>query len=189
MTVFVHPNGLCESADVGDGTRVWAFAHVMAGAKIGRDCNIGGGAFVESNVVLGDNVTVKNNVLVFEGVTCENDVFLGPNAVFTNDLRPRSHQKLGREALLATLVCEGATLGAGTVVVCGITIGRHSFAGAGAVLTADVPAHAFMVGNPARRKGWVCRCGHRLDARLRCPECGTEHRLLSESEGLTATGE
>lgn len=186
MSVFVHPNGLCESADVGDGTRVWAFAHVLAGAQIGRDCNICDGAYVEGNVTLGDNVTVKNNVLLFDGVTCEDDVFLGPSVVFTNDLRPRAHRKLGREALLLTTVREGATLGAGVVVVCGVTVGRHAFVGAGAVVTADVPAHAFMVGNPASRKGWVCRCGTRLDEALRCPDCDTEHRLLSLPEGLTS---
>ncbi|MCE7006711.1 N-acetyltransferase [Kibdelosporangium philippinense] len=174
---FVHPRGLCESTDVGEGTRVWAFAHVLEGAKIGRDCNICDGAFVENQVVLGDNVTVKNNVLVFNGVTCENDVFLGPNVVFTNDMRPRSHQKLGSDQLLSTRVCEGATLGAGVVVVCGTTIGRNSFVGAGSVVTRDVPAHAFIVGNPGVQKGWVCRCAARLDSDLKCPECGTQHRL------------
>jgi len=182
--VFVHPQGLCESGTVGAGTKVWAFAHVLAGATIGRDCNICDGAYVEHDVTLGDNVTVKNNVLVYSGVTCGNDVFLGPNVVFTNDLRPRAHRKLGREALLPTLVCEGATLGAGVVVVCGTTIGRNAFAGAGAVVTRDVPAHAFVLGNPARQQGWVCRCGVRLDGALRCPECDTRHRLLPAAEGL-----
>jgi acetyltransferase-like isoleucine patch superfamily enzyme len=177
----VHPQGLCESADVGEGTRVWAFAHVLAGAKIGRDCNICDGAFVESEVVLGDNVTVKNNVLLFNGVTCENDVFLGPNVVFTNDMRPRAHHKLGSESLLSTRVCEGATLGAGVVVVCGTTIGRNAFVGAGAVITRDVPAHAFMAGNPAVQKGWVCRCGARLDDNFRCTECGTEHQDFAKT--------
>jgi acetyltransferase-like isoleucine patch superfamily enzyme len=182
---FVHPRGLCESTDVGEGTRVWAFAHVLPGAKIGRDCNICDGAFIENQVVLGDNVTVKNNVLVFDGVTCENDVFLGPNVVFTNDMRPRAHQKLGSDALLPTMVCEGATLGAGVVVVCGTTIGRNAFVAAGAVVTRNVPAHAFMAGNPAKQKGWVCRCAARLDETLRCPECGTVHHLLSPTQGPT----
>jgi UDP-2-acetamido-3-amino-2,3-dideoxy-glucuronate N-acetyltransferase len=184
VSVFVHPNGLCESDDIGDGTRVWAFAHVLPGARIGRDCNVCDGAFVESGVVLGDNVTVKNHVLLFHGVTCEDHVFLGPNVVFTNDLRPRAHRKLGPESLLPTLVRNGATLGAGAVVVCGVTIGRNAFAAAGAVITGDVPAHAFMAGNPARRKGWVCRCGARLDGALRCPQCHTTHRFVSDDAGL-----
>lgn len=177
---FVHPRGLCESSDVGEGTRVWAFAHVLEGAKIGRDCNICDGAFVEDQVVLGDNVTVKNNVLVFNGVTCEDNVFLGPNVVFTNDMRPRAHQKLGSDQLLPTRVCEGATLGAGAVVVCGTTIGRNAFVGAGTVVTRDVPAHAFVVGNPGVRKGWVCRCAARLGDDLTCPECGARHKLTTD---------
>lgn len=181
---FVHPQGLCESTDVGEGTRVWAFAHVLKGARIGRDCNICDGAFVESEVVLGDNVTVKNNVLLFNGVTCEDDVFLGPNVVFTNDMRPRAHQKLGGDQLLSTKVLSGATLGAGVIVVCGTIIGCNAFVGAGAVVVRDVPAHAFVVGNPAVQKGWVCRCAARLDDDLRCPECGTGHKLLSETAGL-----
>jgi UDP-2-acetamido-3-amino-2,3-dideoxy-glucuronate N-acetyltransferase len=184
--VFVHPDGRCESDDVGAGTRVWAFAHVLPGAKIGRDCNICGGAFVEGDVVLGDNVTVKNNVLIYNGVTCEDDVFLGPNVVFTNDPRPRAHRKLPAEALLPTVVREGATLGAGVVVVCGTTVGANAFVGAGAVVTGDVPAHAFVVGNPARQRGWVCRCGARLDGGLRCPDCGTSHQVLADSPGLAA---
>lgn len=184
--VFVHPDGRCESQDVGAGTRIWAFAHVLAGAQIGRDCNICGGAFVEGDVVLGDNVTVKNNVLIYNGVTCENDVFLGPNVVFTNDLRPRAHRKLAPEELLPTVVREGATLGAGVVVVCGTTVGAHAFVGAGSVVTKNVPAHAFVVGNPARRTGWMCRCGGRLDSGLLCHDCGTAHRMLAEPEGLAA---
>lgn len=174
--VRVHDRGLCESERVGAGTRVWAFAHVMAGAVVGRDCNIGGGAFVESGAVLGDRVTVKNNVLVWDRVTVEDDVFLGPAVVFTNDLRPRAHVARSGEALVPTVVQTGATLGAGVVVVCGTTIGRHAFVAAGGVVTADVPAHALVVGNPARRVGWVCTCGQRLDQELRCA-CGKQYAL------------
>jgi UDP-2-acetamido-3-amino-2,3-dideoxy-glucuronate N-acetyltransferase len=183
--IFVHPQGLCDSADVGAGTRIWAFAHVMAGARIGRDCNIGGGAFVEQGAELGDRVTVKNQVLIFDGVWIEDDVFVGPGVIFTNDLRPRARIKRSWPDLLSTRVCAGATLGAGVIVVCGITIGRNAFAGAGAVLTADVPDHALMAGNPARQRGWVCDCGHRLDAGLRC-RCG--RRYAGSVSGLIELG-
>jgi acetyltransferase-like isoleucine patch superfamily enzyme len=182
--VRVHPQGLCESDDVGEGTRVWAFAHVLPGARIGRDCNICDGAFVESRAVLGNNVTVKNSTLVFDGVTCEDDVFLGPNVLFTNDLRPRAHIKKTGDALETTLVRRGATLGAGTVVVCGTEIGEHAFAAAGSVITRSVPAHAFVAGNPAVVKGWVCACGARLAGDLACQECGTRHE--ETPDGLKA---
>lgn len=184
--VRVHPRGLCESDDVGPGTRVWAFAHVLPGARIGRDCNICDCAFVETGAVLGDNVTVKNGTLVFTGVTCEDDVFLGPNVLFTNDLRPRAAIKRGPEVLLPTTVRRGATLGAGTVVVCGTEIGEYAFAAAGAVVTRDVPAHAFVAGNPAKAKGWVCACGERLAEDLTCPEDGTRHEKAGT--GLRVTG-
>ena len=170
--VFVHPAGLCESESVGSGTRVWAFAHVLPGAVVGDDCNICDGAYVEGGAVVGDRVTVKNQVLIFEGVTIEDDVFLGPAVVFTNDLRPRAHIKRGGDALLSTLVRHGATLGAGVVVVCGATVGANAFVGAGAVVARDVPAHAFVVGNPGRRIGWACTCGERLSDELTCADCG-----------------
>jgi UDP-2-acetamido-3-amino-2,3-dideoxy-glucuronate N-acetyltransferase len=185
--VFVHPMGLCESDQVGPGTRVWAFAHVLAGARVGANCNICDGAFVEDGAVLGDGVTVKNATLVFSGVTCEDEVFLGPNVLFTNDLRPRAAIRRGPEALLSTVVRTGATLGAGTVVVCGTEIGAYAFAAAGSVVTADVPAHAFVAGNPARRKGWVCRCGERLDDVLRCPGCGDEYEPSPHRSGLRSS--
>ena len=135
---------------MGRGTRVWAFTHVLHGAVIGRDCNICDGAYVEGGARIGDRVTVKNQVLVFDGVIIEDDVFLGPGVVFTNDLRPRAHIKRTGASLLGTTVRRGVTLGAGVIVVCGTTIGRDAFVGAGAVIVDDVPAHAFIVGNPAR---------------------------------------
>ena len=169
--VFVHPRGLCESDEVGPGTRVWAFAHVLAGASIGRDCNICDGAFIENGVSIGDRVTVKNQVMIFEGVHVGDDVFLGPGVIFTNDLRPRAHIKRHGAELHRTRVHEGATLGAGVVVVCGLTIGQHAFVGAGAIVARDVPAHGFVLGNPARLIGWACVCGERLPDDLRCT-CG-----------------
>lgn len=182
--VFVHPAGLCESDSVGPGTRVWAFAHVMAGAVVGAQCNVCDHAFIETGAVVGDRVTVKNNVLVWDGVVVEDDVFLGPNVVFTNDLRPRAHVKKSGSELGRTVVRAGATLGAGVTVVCGVEIGADAFVAAGSVVTADVPAHALVAGNPARPRGWVCRCGERLDDQtLACGACG--RRYARSGPGLT----
>jgi acetyltransferase-like isoleucine patch superfamily enzyme len=180
----IHPAALCESDDVGPGTRIWAFAHVLPGATIGRDCNICDHAFVEGGVTIGDRVTVKNGVLLFTGVTVEDDVFLGPGVIFTNDLVPRRRHPKRPEELFPTMIRQGATLGAGVVVVCGTDIGACAFVGAGAVVTRDVPAHALMVGNPARQIGWVCGCGERLHADLVCPDCGDAHQLVSAAAGL-----
>jgi UDP-2-acetamido-3-amino-2,3-dideoxy-glucuronate N-acetyltransferase len=174
--VFVHPQGLCESEDVGAGTRVWAFAHVLPGAVVGQDCNIGDGAFVEGGARLGDRVTVKNGVLVWDGVTVEDDVFLGPAVVFTNDLTPRAHVKKGHAEFVPTVVRRGATLGANSTIVCGVTVGRHAFVAAGAVVIESVPDHALVAGNPARQKGWVCECGLRVPESLAC-SCGRSYRL------------
>lgn len=182
--VFIHPSGLCESTAVGPGTRIWAFAHVLAGAVVGRDCNVCDGAYIESGAVVGDRVTVKNQVLVFEGVTVEDDVFLGPAVVFTNDLRPRAHIKRGGDALVPTTVRRGATLGAGVIVVCGTTIGADAFVAAGSVVTTDVPANGFIVGNPGRQIGWACTCGERLPADLGCLACGRRY-VDKGSDGIS----
>jgi UDP-2-acetamido-3-amino-2,3-dideoxy-glucuronate N-acetyltransferase len=173
---FVHPAGLCESDEVGPGTRVWAFAHVLPGAVVGADCNICDHAFIEGGARLGDRVTVKNAVLVWDGVTVEDEVFLGPGMVFTNDLNPRSIIKKGREGFVPTVVRRGATIGANATIVCGVTIGEHAFVAAGAVVTRNVPAHALVAGNPARPKGWMCSCATRLGEDLRCP-CGRQYAL------------
>jgi acetyltransferase-like isoleucine patch superfamily enzyme/CelD/BcsL family acetyltransferase involved in cellulose biosynthesis len=182
--VFVHPYGLCESEHVGTGTRIWAFAHVLAGAKVGRDCNICDHAYVEGGVTIGNRVTVKNGVMLFDRVTIEDDVFLGPAVVFTNDMRPRAAIKRRSDELLPTLVQVGATLGACAVVVCGVTIGAHAFIGAGAAVTRDVPAYGLVVGNPGRLIGWACECGTRLADDLSCM-CGRSYK--QESTGLIRT--
>ena len=171
--VFVHPQGLCESDEVGEGTRVWAFAHVMKGARVGRRCNIGEGSFVESGAVIGDQCTVKNGVSVWDRVTVADHCFLGPDCVFTNDRIPRSHPDYATrpEDWLPTILREGTTIGANATIVCGVTLGNWCFVAAGAVVTRDVPAHAMMAGNPARRIGWACRCGRRLSESLICG-CG-----------------
>ena len=174
--VFVHDKGLCESESVGAGTRVWAFAHVLPGAVVGRDSNICVGAYVESGAVVGDRVTVKNQVMIFEGVTVEDDVFLGPGVIFTNDMSPRAFIKKHGDALDRTTVRRGATLGAGVVVVCGTTIGEYAFIGAAAVVTRDVPPYSFVVGNPGRSIGWACECARRLPADLTC-SCGKSWKV------------
>jgi len=178
---FVHPHALVETEDIGEGTRIWAFAHVMKGARVGSNCNICDHAFVESNVSIGDGVTIKNGVAIWDGVSLEDHVFVGPNAVFTNDLNPRAEVKKTREQFVSTEVQEGATIGANATIVCGVTIGRYAFVGAGTVVIRDVPAYAMVVGNPARRMGFMCRCGTRLPESLIC-ECG--QRFERDEEGL-----
>lgn len=153
MSHFVHPQGICESSTVGDGTRVWAFAHVLPGAVIGADCNLCDHVFVENDVVVGDRVTVKSGVQLWDGVRLGDDVFVGPNVTFTNDRFPRSKQY--PEQFLQTQVGDGASLGAGSVVLPGVRIGRGAMVGAGAVVTKDVPANAVVVGNPARIVNYV----------------------------------
>ena len=153
MTPYIHPQGICESEKVGEGTRVWAFAHVLPGARIGADCNICDHVFVENDVVIGDRVTIKCGVQVWDGVSLADDVFVGPNVTFTNDPMPRS--KIYPEKFATTVVAQGASLGGGSVILPGVRIGRSAMVGAGAVVTKDVPANAIVVGNPARIVGYV----------------------------------
>lgn len=182
-SVFVHERALCESDDVGARTRVWAFAHVMKGARVGADCNICDHAFIESGAVLGDRVTVKNAVLVWDKVTVENDVFLGPNMIFTNDMNPRVAFKKPPSEFLPTVVEDGASIGANATIVCGVTVRTNAFVGAGATVIRDVPAYAIVAGNPARRIGWMCACGEKLPGNLTC-KCGRSYDLKSDTEGL-----
>ena len=153
MTHYVHPQGLCESGDIGPGTRVWAFAHVLKGARIGADCNVCDHVFIENDVVVGDRVTIKCGVQLWDGLRVGDDVFIGPNATFTNDRFPRSKQYPERFA--QTTIGRGASIGANATILPGITIGQHAMIGAGAVVTRSVPPHAIVVGNPARIVGYV----------------------------------
>jgi len=174
---FVHESAYVDQpCEIGAGTRIWHFSHIMAGAVIGRGCNLGQNVFVGAGVVVGDNVKVQNNVSLYDGVTLEDDVFCGPSCVFTNVINPRS-QIVRKSEYMPTLVRRGATIGANATIVCGATIGRYAFIGAGAVVRGDVPDYALMLGVPARRKGWMSRHGHRLTERDAegawiCPESG-----------------
>jgi acetyltransferase-like isoleucine patch superfamily enzyme/dTDP-4-dehydrorhamnose 3,5-epimerase-like enzyme len=153
VPVFIHPNALCESTSIGEGTRVWAFAHVLPGARIGADCNICDHVFVENDVIIGDRVTVKCGVQLWDGIHIESDVFIGPNATFTNDRFPRS--KKYPEKFLQAKVCDGASIGANATILPGLTIGERAMVAAGAVVTRSVPANAIVRGNPARIVGYV----------------------------------
>ena len=162
-----------EGAEIGAGTQIWHVSHVMRGAKIGKNCRIGQNVVIGPNTTIGDGVKIQNNVSVYEGVTLEDAVFCGPSVVFTNVLNPRSEVPRMNE-LRPTLIRNGASLGANCTVVCGVTVGRYAFVGAGAVVTSDVAAHALVVGNPARRVGWMCQCGTRLTetkGEMKCAAC------------------
>ena len=183
MAVAIHPTAIVDSgARIGEGTRVWHWVHVCAGASIGERCVLGQNVFVGNDVLIGNNVRIQNNVSVYDAVTLEDDVFCGPSMVFTNVLNPRSHVSR-KSDYRRTLVKRGATIGANATVVCGHTLGEYAFVGAGAVVAGDVPAYALVVGVPARRIGWMCRCGERLPAgegALRCGACGSEYRVSGE---------
>jgi UDP-2-acetamido-3-amino-2,3-dideoxy-glucuronate N-acetyltransferase len=173
---FVHESAIVdENVSIGEGTKVWHFSHVLGGSVIGRDCNIGQNVVVGPDVTIGKGCKIQNNVSVYKGVTLEDEVFCGPSMVFTNVFNPRAHIKRMDE-LRPTLVKQGTTLGANSTIVCGVTIGRYAFVGAGAVVTKNVLDHALMAGNPARRIGWVCACGEKLEEDLACSVCGTEYR-------------
>ena len=182
---FFHEKALVETTEVGSGTRVWAFAHVLEGAVIGRNCNVGDHAFIESHVTIGDNVTIKNGVSVWQHVHVGDNVFLGPNVALTNDRFPRSRDPEWRPE--ETWIEEGVTIGANATIVCGIRLGRRSFVGAGSVVTRDVPPHAIVFGNPARRHGWACYCGQPLEpnseGRAACAKC--ERRYAVAGTGVT----
>jgi acetyltransferase-like isoleucine patch superfamily enzyme len=187
--VYIHPSALVETDRIGDGTRIWAYAHLLADCEIGAECNIGDHCFIEGGVRVGKGVTIKNGNMLWEGVTIEDEVFIGPGVVFTNDAYPRSprspraKERYAEKArwLRRTVIEQGASLGAGSVILPGLRIGRFSLVAAGSVLTRDVPAFGLVKGNPARLSGWVCKCGLPLKvthAQACCAECGENYQLM-----------
>lgn len=189
MVYWAHPSAVVDDgAQIGDGSKVWHFSHVCAGARIGPGSSLGQGVYVGNDVVIGANARIQNNVSVYDAVTLEDDVFCGPSMVFTNVHNPRA--AVSRKAeYRRTLVRQGATLGANCTIVCGATVGAYAFVGAGAVVTADVPDHALVVGVPARRIGWMSRHGERLalpasgQGTAACPATGESYRL--DGQALT----
>lgn len=182
--VAVHESAwVDEPCEIGAGTRIWHFTHVMPHCRIGRDCRIGQNVLVASKVEIGDNVKVQNNVSLYTGVILEDDVFCGPSMVFTNVINPRS-EIARRDEFRTTRVRRGVSLGANSTIMCGVELGRYAFVGAGAVVTRDVPEYALMLGVPARRTGWMCRCGVRLNdgagGETRCAACGNVYRVDGE---------
>ena len=178
---FAHESAyIDDGAEIGAGTKIWHFCHLMGGSRVGRNCNFGQNVVISPGVTIGDNVKIQNNVSVYTGVTLEDDVFCGPSMVFTNVINPRSHVSRKHE-YQKTLVGRGATLGANSTIVCGHNVGRYAFVGAGAVVTRDVPDYALVIGNPARIAGWMCQCGVKLasgptpPAAATCGACGTAY--------------
>ena len=182
---FSHDTAVIDDhCVIGKGTKIWHFTHIMSGCRIGENCNFGQNVVVSPDVVLGNNVKVQNNVSIYTGVICEDDVFLGPSMVFTNVTNPRSG--VNRRGMYeSTLVKKGATVGANSTIVCGVTLGQYCFIGAGAVVTRDVPPYALVVGNPARQMGWMSENGQRLrfdeNGMAACPESGEKYKLANGS--------
>ena len=184
MSYTVHPTAIVDDgAQIGEGTRIWHWVHICGGARIGERCSFGQNVFVGNDVVIGNNVKIQNNVSVYDAVRLEDDVFCGPSMVFTNVYNPRSAISR-KDEYRSTVVKRGATLGANCTIVCGVTIGEYAFIGAGAVINRDVQPYALMVGVPARRRGWVCRCGGKLsgmEGDVQCLACGDRYRLTPDT--------
>jgi len=186
--VYVHPTAVVDkTAVIGDGTKVWHFVHVRENAEIGRNCVLGHSVYVDKEVKIGNGVKLENRANVYCGVKIEDKVFVGPHVTFTNDPYPRSFSTDWR--IVPTLVREGASIGAGTVVMCGVTIGEYAMIGAGSVVTKDIPPHALAFGNPAEVRGFACKCGRKLKEEekkqkfvlMKCPFCGEKYKIPAEN--------
>jgi acetyltransferase-like isoleucine patch superfamily enzyme len=190
--VYIHPTSTVDTQQIGESTRVWACAQIMAEVHIGSNCNIGSHCFIESGVTIGSRATIKNGTLICEGVTIEDGVFVGPGVVFTNDCYPRSPRLAAagsrydtKEWLLPTVVRRGASIGAGAIIGAGVVIGEFALVGCGAVVARDVSAYAVVLGNPARARGWACQCGQRLRFREEvtcCTNC--QRRYITEGSAI-----
>ncbi len=177
---FVHESSyIDDDVEIGKDTKIWHFSHIQKGAKIGKNCSFGQNVNISNNVKIGNGVKVQNNVSIYEGVELEDYVFCGPSMVFTNDLTPRSRYPKDHK-YKKTLIKHDATLGANCTIVCGHTVGEFATVAAGAVVTKNIPAHALMVGVPAKQYGWVCECGQVLNETLCCAECGKKYVLLED---------
>lgn len=188
LKAFIHPSAIVENPEnVGEGTKIWHWVHVMPKAQIGRDCILGQNVFVGNDVILGNNVRVQNNVSIYDAVRLEDDVFCGPSMVFTNVINPRSAIER-KEEYLPTIVKKGASIGANATVVCGNEIGKYAFIGAGSVVTKPVKDYALVVGNPARQIGWVSKAGHRLDFNESetaiCKETKEKYRIIDDKVSI-----
>ena len=185
---YVHPTAIIEkTAKVGEGTKVWHFVHIREDAEIGRECTLGHTVYVGKGVKIGDHVKLENKATVYQGAIIEDNVFVGPHVTFTNDPCPRSSN--AEWTIVPTLVKKGASIGAGTVIICGVTIGEHAMIGAGSTVTKDIPPHALAYGNPAEIKGFVCKCGRKLakeaeqqrNILMKCPFCNEEYKVPREN--------
>lgn len=181
MTFFKHSNALVESSNIGDDTRIWAFAHVLPDAVIGKNCNINDHTFIENDVIIGDNVTVKSGVYIWDGARIADNVFIGPNVTFTNDIKPRSKQY--PDKFEQTIIEEWASIGANATIIAGNIIGKFAMVGAGAVVTKDIPNNTLWFGNPAQFKAYICNCGENLNEKLSCNKCKKEYTFYDNRIG------
>jgi acetyltransferase-like isoleucine patch superfamily enzyme len=173
----IHPTSDVQSANIGADTQIWQYTIVLPGAVIGKNCNINSHCFIENAVRIGDNVTVKCGVYIWDGITIGDDVHIGPNVTFTNDLYPRSKHKF---ELSETVVKRGASLGANSTIITGITIGEFALIGAGSVVTKNIPNNTLWYGNPARQIGYVCNCGQKLDVSYHCNQCNSDYKIIND---------